>query len=225
MNEPADHLEEHGQPARGAAAGSEASGARACHFCGSPLPPRARFCPQCGKRLVQSSVADRFRPEMDDDEEQILWQGRYSAKAMIGHWTIATLATIAALVAIAWLPRNYWWLPLLGAAVLWGILLMLLAYRKIDQAFTLTNQRFIHKEGILTRYSRRIEVIDIDDVTYRQGILERLVGVGTIVIESSDRSDPALVVHGIDDVAEVAQMIDEGRRAERIRRGLHIEAV
>ena len=88
--------------------------------------------------------------------------------------------------------------------------------------YRLTTQRFIHEHGVLTRDIDRIEVIDIDDVSYRQTLIDRMVGVGTIRIESGDRSHPELVLRGIDDVQRVSDMIDAARREERVRRGIHI---
>ena len=43
---------------------------------------------------------------------------------------------------------------------------LVLAYRKMGVYYELTTQRFIHKAGILKRTSDRLEVIDIDDVTF-----------------------------------------------------------
>jgi hypothetical protein len=71
----------------------------------------------------------------------------------------------------------------------------------------------------------RIEVIDVDDVSCEQGIVERMLGVGTIRIQSSDRTHPELSLLGIENVRQVAELIDDTRRKERQRRGLHIEAV
>jgi hypothetical protein len=70
-----------------------------------------------------------------------------------------------------------------------------------------------------------VEVIDIDDVSYSQGPIERLLGVGTIKLLSSDVSDPQLILRGIDDVQRVATLIDNARREERRRRGLYLESV
>jgi len=73
--------------------------------------------------------------------------------------------------------------------------------------------------------SWRIEVIDIDDVSYTQGPVERIFGVGTIQLTSSDRSHPTLSMIGIGEVTEVAGLLDDIRRAERRRRSLHIESI
>jgi hypothetical protein len=68
-------------------------------------------------------------------------------------------------------------------------------------------------------------VIDIDDVTVRQGPIERMLGVGTISIRSSDTTDPQLDLPGIEDAKHVADLIDGTRRAERQRRGMFMENV
>jgi uncharacterized membrane protein YdbT with pleckstrin-like domain len=147
---------------------------------------------------------------------------------MINYWIVAVLATV--IVPIMGLVAGFdtWpaWLGLLAIVILlWLVLGCYLVYQKLNVHYVLTNQRLIHKSGILVRHSRRVEVIDFDDVSYRQGIIERLLGVGTIEISSSDRSDPDLLLPGIDRVHEVANLMDEARRDERIRRGLHIETV
>ena len=46
-----------------------------------------------------------------------------------------------------------------------------------------------------------------------------------IIIRSSDSSHPELVMSGIGDVRKVADLIDDARRAERRKRGLHIESI
>ena len=107
----------------------------------------------------------------------------------------------------------------------WGGFAVQLGYRKLTVSYKLTTQRFIHESGLLKRVTDRIEVIDIDDVSLEQRVVERIMGVGSIKITSSDRSHPELHMHGIENVKEVALLIDDTRRAERRRRGLHIESI
>jgi hypothetical protein len=52
-----------------------------------------------------------------------------------------------------------------------------------------------------------------------------MLGVGTVRITSSDRSTPEFVLVGIEDVRKVAVLIDEARRNERRKRGVHIESI
>jgi uncharacterized membrane protein YdbT with pleckstrin-like domain len=162
-----------------------------------------------------------------DDKEEVLWEGGYSAKGMIGSWLLGLLATVA-LVVVAFLLMAtgiFWMIPLALILLLWIWLGVAVMVRKLGVSYELTTQRFLHRVGVLSRKTDRIEVIDMDDVSFQQGLLQRMVGVGSIHIVSSDRSHPELTLHGIDDVENVADLIDQTRRAERRRRGLHIEAI
>lgn len=175
----------------------------------------------------QESLAPATRRLPVDDTEVELWVGNYSGKEMITNWLILTVATIATVVVVAlfFASQGMVWAGAIGVlALLWAWQGLLLLYRKWSVAYRLTNQRFVHRRGLLAIRTDRIETIDIDDVAFTQGIIERMMGVGTIRIQSTDRSDPELVLRGIDKVQEVASLMDGARRKERVRRGLHIEA-
>ncbi|MEX2140564.1 MAG: PH domain-containing protein [Pirellulales bacterium] len=175
----------------------------------------------------KAAAAAGLRPSGGEVAEQELWTGGYSPKAMYGPWIAAALATIAGLVVVLlWRNDTIGWLVFGVAVVLiWGGLLLTLAIRRLSVKYRLTNHRLFHEQGILRRVTDRIEIIDIDDVTVEQGIVERMLGVGTIHVSSSDRTSPELLMPGIDNVKQVADTIDNARRAERQRRGLFIESV
>ena len=223
------------------------SSALFCHKCGFRLdeaglerPPEAAEAPgeatdsppEPVERSPEPQPAEKAKsplsPKGDDDEpETDLWAGGYSGKAMWGSWILAGIVTLALLIArIMALIAFVSWPILLGLiAALWIVLWLRLVYLRLNYHYALTTQRFIHRAGILRRTTDRIEVIDIDDVTYEQGLIERMVGVGTIKITSSDRTHPQINIVGIAGVKNVAESIDSGRRKERLRRGLHIEAI
>ena len=214
-----------------------------CPHCATRVLTNSAFCHRCGQPLLDpathsvppplhSARRNRREPlgepgDTAGETEYTLWRGTYSAKGMVDQWLTACLVTLALPIGTRMAGADATvWLALAGLlAALWLALLCLLVWRKLNVSYVLTTQRFSHQLGFLTRYTHRIELIDIDDVSFRQGILERLLGVGTIVIDSSDRTDPVLVMPGIDAVPLVAEMIDDARRAERLRRGLYVEAI
>jgi uncharacterized membrane protein YdbT with pleckstrin-like domain len=51
--------------------------------------------------------------------------------------------------------------------------------------YTLTNRRLITRRGILSRSGRDIPLMRINDVSYEHGIIDRILGCGTLVIESA----------------------------------------
>ena len=109
--------------------------------------------------------------------------------------------------------------------LVWIGLVLRLLYLQLSLHYYLTSQRFIHERGLLWRDVDRIETIDIDDVAVKQGPVERMLGIGSILLRSSDASTPEYNIQGIEDVRRVATLIDEARRKERRRRGMYIESV
>lgn len=174
--------------------------------------PKERFRELASPR----TVAD------EHEQEESLWIGGYSPKAMVGMWVVMALVTVA-IIAAAVLFEPLTFLIAAGLIVaMWLVGGFAYLWRRLGIHYELTTQRFIHKKGVLTRHTDRIEVIDINDVSYRQGPIERILGVGTIVITSSDQSHPELTMVGIDEVTRIAGLIDDVRRKERRKRSLHL---
>ena len=178
-----------------------------------------------GQDPGQPNPAEKFsathkRGERGPDET--IWRGGYSAVDQSGSFFVLGICTVAILVGGI---LSGMWPILLAIPVIWAIQLIRVWWIKMGVAYELTNRRFIHESGVISRTTDRIEVIDVDDVTIEQGIMDRMFNVGTIKITSSDRTHPELRLHGIKDVRKVALMIDDARQAERDRRGVYIESV
>jgi hypothetical protein len=219
-----------------------------CPACGEEVVAAAIFCHKCGQRLeadgnepprnppsVQASpsAAEAFqqtlapRRDAQNQPEEELWRGGYSSKAMIGSWFICGIVSlILLLVGVFWVRSWGWWLALIVAIMLpWFYCAAVLAYRRMSVHYTLSTQRFIHERGILRRVNDRIELLDMDDITFEQSLWDRMTGVGTLRIASTDRTDPELVLKGIEDIKRVAGLFDNARLAERRRRGVHVEQI
>jgi len=226
-----------------------------CPKCSAEVQEAAIYCHKCGERLdcPESSISlpaeeespspaddrpaptamERFkeaaagRQEAANEPEGELWRGGYATKSMIGAWIVSVLISLGLFILPIWAGwgATGWWIILVLILLLWLYQFIALARRKLGVHYRLTSQRFFHESGILRHVTDRIEAIDMDDVVFEQTILERLVGVGSIRITSSDRSHPELYIHGIENVKEVASLIDEARHKERLSRGLHIESV
>ncbi|PQO45212.1 PH domain-containing protein [Blastopirellula marina] len=167
---------------------------------------------------AEKFAATNKRGERGPDES--IWKGGYSAVDQSGVFFILGLATIGLIGA-----GVFFWPLFIAIPVIWIVQLLRVWWIKMGVAYELTTRRFMHESGVISRTTDRIEVIDIDDVTVEQGIMDRMFNVGTIRITSSDRTHPELRLRGIKDVKKVALMIDDARQAERDRRGVYIESV
>lgn len=207
-----------------------------CAKCQAEVVEGAKFCHACGAATAGDEGVrthpEKFTAALDargrgPDTEELIWEGHFSKLAMIGSWLGAIAITLAAPI-LAWMlgfESRGWWITLGLLAAMWIFLVLRLVYQQLSIKYRLTNQRLIHERGILWRRVDRIEVIDVDDVTLSQGPVERMFGVGTIEVQSTDSSTPKFPLVGIEDARKVATLIDEARRKERRKRGLHIETV
>lgn len=206
-----------------------------CSQCSGEVPANSMFCPQCGAQLAsgtsqgKASATAKLRPGSagtgNQPAETDLWTGTYSPKAMVGPAVgLGILTVIGLVVAVlaAGIGLIVWGI---AAVVAWLLLAMVVWYRRLTVRYRLTNFRFFHETGLLNRVRNRIEVIDINDVTLQQKLIERMFNVGTIHIQSSDVTDPDIYLHGIEDVRQVTDLIDNTRRAERQRRGVFMENI
>lgn len=183
---------------------------------------------------AEQSPADRFKEaaaakleaaNASTPVERSLWKGGYSPKAMYGTWIATAIITILTIVVVFLTGQGkqatVWYVVGAGLLALWVAVIATYMYRRLGVHYELTTQRFIHQAGVFVRKTDRIEVIDIEDISYTQGIVQRMLGVGTVKISGRDQSHPVLELNGIDKVPEVASLIDDVRRDERRRRSLH----
>jgi len=181
---------------------------------------------------AKAQYSQAMRPggpaDQKDIAEAVLWTGGYSARTMFGSWIAAAVVSIAMLVVVGWFfsgNQVAWWVVLGAILAIWTALLCLFGYHRLSHFYELTNQRLKHRDGILFQTTNRVELIDVDDVSFRQGPIQRILDVGEITVKSSDASHPELVLKGIANIKKVADAIDDARRAERRRRGVFVENV
>jgi uncharacterized membrane protein YdbT with pleckstrin-like domain len=126
------------------------------------------------------------------------------------HWKMLVLPVLVFLVIVAlgsyiaalaagqsW--QLYGWIGLAvlgGIGVLWLTLVPLLRWRTTH--FVLTTRRVLVREGILTRRGIDIPINRINTVQFRHSLLDRILGCGTLTIESA--SDEPLE---FDDIPQV----------------------
>jgi len=86
--------------------------------------------------------------------------------------------------------------------------------------YRLTTQRLFLRTGFITRRSEEIELFRVKDVSVRQGLLNRLVGVGIVTVLSSDDTTPYMVLRGVPGPDKVKEQIRQGSKAARKREGM-----
>lgn len=165
-----------------------------------------------------------FSPKLLNDGEEIVLD-------LHPHWwffigpLVALVLTVAAVVAVSVLdlPDTLWFvvLGLLAVNALW--LLARLA-KWATTNFVVTSDRLIYRSGVLAKKGIEIPLERVNNIHFNQGIFERLLRSGDLMIESggergqqmfSDISRPARVQNEIYRTMEAAQARDADRMAGR----------
>ncbi len=205
-----------------------------CRFCGTAVadPPDSPASAQgAEKKITPSSGAARepsTDPYRDPSMEQEVWGDRPSWRSDYG--LFAAWALVGA-VLLGWALKNYEagspavslaLLAVLGGGVVLVVreflLVMSLRYR-------LTTQRlFIHR-GLITREIDQMELMRVDDVRVRQGVVDRLVNTGDIEIISTDATDKTVTLRSVSDPASVAEALRRHVRGTRSKGTLQVEHI
>jgi uncharacterized membrane protein YdbT with pleckstrin-like domain len=86
--------------------------------------------------------------------------------------------------------------------------------------YQLTGQRMKETRGVLSRSTDELELYRVKDIVVRQPILHRLFGRGTIIMPTSDKSTPMVVLKSIGDPMYVANLIREHVEKCRVAKGV-----
>lgn len=100
-----------------------------------------------------------------------------------------------------------------------GILVALL--RSFSNRYRITNQRVVWTHGLISQADEEIEYIRVRDSNFKQGILERIFGIGRVTIIATDATAPVLTLR-MQNPREWRERIRELIRAEKERVGVQV---
>jgi len=164
--------------------------------------------------------------------EEILWEGSPSLKAL----TVSMVATaffaivVPIVVYLAYAPvrdlvthtsrdaadlvaehedgaRTILILAVVAAV---GARLVRLGWRALvlrSHRYGVSNQRIMVESGVFSKSLAEVDVRTIDDITFHQTFVERLMGIGQIAILSSDPSNARVRLVGVPDPRQVRELV------------------
>lgn len=104
----------------------------------------------------------------------------------------------------------------LGEKVLWQGR----PFLSLVENYKLTNERLKITRGLLGRQVENFELIRFQDIDFKQGVTERMMGVGDIFIRGADSSNPEIVLRNIADPEKVYETLRRAWLEARKRHGL-----
>jgi uncharacterized membrane protein YdbT with pleckstrin-like domain len=128
-------------------------------------------------------------PSLTDDENLVLRLHPH-AKTLIRPVLVAVLVVAAALVVEVVIPSSSAAAVerlLVAAVAILALMLWLMVpvLRWRTTTYELTTRRLKVRDGIVTRHGRDIPLARINDVSFSEGLLDRLLGSGRLIVESA----------------------------------------
>jgi uncharacterized membrane protein YdbT with pleckstrin-like domain len=116
---------------------------------------------------------------------------------------------------------GYYLLCLLFCWLVVPLFMALVRYLRVTMhTYELTSQRLRERSGILFRRTDDLELYRVKDIAVDQPVLQRLTGCGRVVIESSDRSTPVIVLEAVPDPLAVADLVRDQVERCRVSKGV-----
>ena len=122
--------------------------------------------------------------------------------------------------------RLFVWITGAAIAIYWAMLAWQITMGRLGHFYELTNRRLFIDTGVFRRRRDQMELLKIQDVYVRQqGLFDRLMNLGTVVIESSEERLPIHYLAGVDEPNVVMDRIWKYARTERDMRSVKVDQV
>jgi uncharacterized membrane protein YdbT with pleckstrin-like domain len=139
-----------------------------CPYCGASIKDEhPKFCPSCGKTITEAAPAGVLAP----GQEEVLFDGRPAA--------IGSVGALLVVILTVGLGAIYFWLRSLGTH------------------YRITSQRVIVETGMFGKRVDQLDLYRIVDFVVERSFGQRIMGTGTITIDSMDKTTPVTRIEGI----------------------------
>ncbi len=201
-----------------------------CPDCGHQVSTAAVACPQCN-RPISAQVAAPAAGSAALNEE-VVWEGVPSLKAMLVQAvTTATFAIGLPLVAVLAFDPVMGLIAQLGRPmaetidtnrptirmVVTAAVVVLVVARLAKLAwhaailrshrYKVSNQRILLETGVLSKRIDEVDMRTVEDIEFRQGLLERMLGIGDIAVIASDKGMGRFRLIAVENPRDVRELI------------------
>lgn len=145
-----------------------------------------------------------FPKRLLSDDEQLVLVLRRHVKVLLGPFVLLLLVAAAAGVGIGLVPPGsvQGWLRLAIGVVAGFVLLRWVVWPFLvwwNTLYAVTTRRLVMREGVFSRSGHDMPLTRLNDVSFEHSFWERLLGCGTLVVESAGERGQLL----LDDIPKV----------------------
>ena len=179
---------------------------------------RSESCPKCGNVAIVpvSTPATARSPQgipetapglsnKQPSRDEVLWTNKPS------HWNylfayfaaILVILGAGATLLLPTAPPFLWLIGLLGP-----IIVLIANIDRIGTRYSVTSGRIILRKGIVARYQTEVPISSIREMKFNQGIIDRVVDIGSFGFSTAASSDVEIIFHGVPRPMQLKEIID-----------------
>ncbi len=151
--------------------------------------------------------------------ENVVWSGTPSQKTNLGIFVLCAVVAIVLIVSAAKVDGAMH-MPLLAALLLPAGIAGWYWLSTSSMVYTLTDQRMKIRRGVFNRVTDDIELYRVKDSHFTQPFVQRLLGIGTITLRTTDDSSPHVVLAGMNEPEPLWERIRALVEARRDAKGV-----
>jgi membrane protein YdbS with pleckstrin-like domain len=173
------------------------SASKPCPLCGEMIMAAAKKCKHCGEYLDSPAARQAVAAQVEAGE--VIFELTVSQWDNAFKYLVCVILLGLAIMGVLYLPPLKPFLPEVTAAgiFLCSLLMWIFYITTRSSRCTIRSTRIDTQMGILNRKYDSVDLLRVHDVQLQQSFIQRLLGVGTVVIQSSDPSSPVLELYMI----------------------------
>ena len=146
--------------------------------------------------------------------ERELYEGRPSWRALMSFYVIGIGVAVLVLVIVGLLADS--WGPAIAiAAVIAGLTVIVGYLRRVSTKYLITTQRLRISRGILRKNVQETRLERVQNVNYQQGVLDRVLGVGTVDFDTAGTDDSEFRFEWVNEPEQVVSAVDRAVQEAR----------
>src|SRR5579859_2061988 len=146
--------------------------------------------------------------------EQVLFSGHPAWRAMVGLYARGLLlavlggvvAGIVTLLAAGHIQAGW---VVIAVAVVFVVVLVVVAYRRAQITYTVTDRRLVIERGVLRRDWQETRLERVQNVAARQSFPQRLLRVGSVHFDTAAGADYDFSFHGVSRPADLVRTVNK----------------
>jgi uncharacterized membrane protein YdbT with pleckstrin-like domain len=153
--------------------------------------------------------------------ETVIWSGRPSHVIYVWRYVVCIVLAVGLIPVVFALQVGFVVAVSILSLVMIPVVYALWTWLQVRMfQYTLTTERLQLRAGILTKRTDSLELYRVRDTVVREPLIYRMLGLGNIETETSDRTHPVFVLRAVKRPHEIHEHLRRQVEQMRMRKGV-----